>query len=422
MASPLLSRWNLALGGIIAVALLGLLWAQSLGFPLDVDHYKYWTRLVTEQGVQAAYSGEFPHTYAIYPPVNLYFYWAIGQVYRAAIDPAFDMARALSNGTLTSMIKIPGILFHLLTMGLIYFWVSRKAGKTAGLLSSAAYGLQPGIIFDIAVWGQPDSVHAFFTVLTVVFLTSGQVAFGGASFAVAVLTKPQTWILAPLFLFYAWRKYGLPKLAVGGLSGAIASAVISAPFLLYGAWPQLITLPSRIASVAPSISANAHNIWWLLLGQRAINTPDSAILRFGLSYANIALALAGFSVIVSIFLLDERRSLSSLAAIAAFQSFAFFMVITKAHENHAFLALPLLSLVLAKIRELRPIFFILSFTFLANVVLHDPVAAPFMDGLFGGHLSFVQRLDAGINVALLVGWTMLLFLSRNRPSRSAAKE
>ena len=38
----------------------------------DITHYVYWTRLVTLGGIQAAYSGTWPETYAVYPPVTLY--------------------------------------------------------------------------------------------------------------------------------------------------------------------------------------------------------------------------------------------------------------------------------------------------------------------------------------------------------------
>ena len=50
----------------------------------------YWTRLVTLGGIQSAYGGTWPETYAVYPPVTLYPYQAVGNVYRWLQDPDFD--------------------------------------------------------------------------------------------------------------------------------------------------------------------------------------------------------------------------------------------------------------------------------------------------------------------------------------------
>src|SRR5689334_12069887 len=54
--------------------------------PGDITHYVYWTRLVTLGGIQAAYSGAWPQTYAVYPPVTLYPYEIVGNVYRSLVD------------------------------------------------------------------------------------------------------------------------------------------------------------------------------------------------------------------------------------------------------------------------------------------------------------------------------------------------
>ncbi|MBI2906340.1 MAG: glycosyltransferase family 39 protein [Chloroflexi bacterium] len=402
--------------GILVLATVAMVWAQTLGFPLDVDHYKFWTKLVTEQGVQGAYSGEFPHTYAIYPPVTLYFYWGIGQVYRSAIDPAFDMDRALDNSIFTTMIRLPAMVFHLLTAGLVYGWVSRRMGRGPALLATVGYAWQPGIIFDVAVWGQPDPVHSFFTAATVMLLLSGRVGWAGAAFATAALTKPQAWVLAPLFVFFAWRRFSFKGLGVAGFAGVTAAAGISAPFLLYGTWGQLVRLPISIASVDPTVSANADNLWWLLFGEHAFGLMDSEPFLFGISYGIIGMALVGLSVLFAIVRLEDDSITRSLPAMAAFQSFAFFMLTTKAHENHGFLVLPLLSLVWLRSRALTWLYLAFSLTFLANVGLHDPaVEGAFDANALGALLRPAQRLNALLNTAILFAWGgMVLFFAARR--------
>src|SRR5215217_5235163 len=104
----------------------GLFWAAWLvsagvcasllfvpGYPGDVVHYKYWTRLVTLGGISAAYSGTYPETYAIYPPITLYAYQVVGQLYRLVADPSFDVEAMLASQALAVGIKAVAITFHL---------------------------------------------------------------------------------------------------------------------------------------------------------------------------------------------------------------------------------------------------------------------------------------------------------------------
>ena len=76
-----MNRWRVLL---VAAVLLMLLVAHLLrdtpGYMVrnpdgslsgDITHYVYWTRLVTQGGIQVAYSGTWPETYAVYAPVAL---------------------------------------------------------------------------------------------------------------------------------------------------------------------------------------------------------------------------------------------------------------------------------------------------------------------------------------------------------------
>src|ERR671933_1870041 len=63
-------------------------------FKGDFQHYVYWTHLVTQGGIQAAYSGTWPETYAVYPPVTMYGFQVLGRLYRHFEDPTFDLDQA----------------------------------------------------------------------------------------------------------------------------------------------------------------------------------------------------------------------------------------------------------------------------------------------------------------------------------------
>src|SRR5205814_8466895 len=124
--SPLLSRRPLIVfGGAVVLALLaGHVLRDTPGYAVrnadgslagDINHYVYWTRLVTLGGIQAAYSGTWPETYAVYPPVTLYPYQLVGNAYQLVVDPSFDAQAAQQSLWLHEAIKLVALAWHLLT-------------------------------------------------------------------------------------------------------------------------------------------------------------------------------------------------------------------------------------------------------------------------------------------------------------------
>src|SRR5205085_215662 len=110
------------------------------------------------EGIHAAYSGTFPKTYSIYGPVTLATFRVAGALYQQAVDPSFDLDRALSSHELDVLIRLQGVLFHLL-VGLAVFIVARQAASFAAAYAAMlAYLFNPGVLFDVSYWGQPDPV------------------------------------------------------------------------------------------------------------------------------------------------------------------------------------------------------------------------------------------------------------------------
>src|SRR5919199_6613411 len=111
----------------LAAALNGAIAVTTVAGPLaDLTHYKHWTHLVSVEGMHAAYSGEYPQTYAIYPPVALATFRLAGALYQRAVDPSFDLDRALASHALSVLLRLHALLFHLL-VGLAVLVVARRA-------------------------------------------------------------------------------------------------------------------------------------------------------------------------------------------------------------------------------------------------------------------------------------------------------
>jgi hypothetical protein len=386
----------------------------------DLTHYVYWTRLVTLGGVQAAYGGTWPETYAVYPPLPLYAYQAIGNVYRVLQDPLFDADRAQQSLWLREAIKFVAVVWHVLTAFAIYFVVRRAFGEKAAALSGSVYVLNPALVYDVAHWGQPDGAPSVFSVLAVGLLSWG-------SMALAALAKPQAWVLVPLLAVATLRERGTRELVRGLVVGGLVSLLATLPFLVSGRFGELLSLPGVVGSVMPVVAADAHNAWWLLASVRGLDplyTPDATRLVGPLTYRLAALVLVVAQFLLTYWLYWTRRV--GLAEAAALGILGWFVFTTQAHENHLFLALPLLALALPARPSLAWIYGLLSLSLLLNIALHDQLVLEALGTDVGD--PFVLNLglaNAALNVACWVGWSLARisqhYVARQEPRSHPAR-
>jgi hypothetical protein len=124
----------------------------------------------------------------------------------------------------------------------------------------------------------------------------------------------------------------------------------------------------------PFTAVNAHNLWGLVAPWQSAEQPIAFFLTptvIGLGLFAIAYAATLAAVLRS----RDRTTLATpdAALSAAFVAASFFIFATHMHENHLFLALPLLAAALPLGRPWPSVFAALSVAVLLNLVLHDPV-------------------------------------------------
>jgi Gpi18-like mannosyltransferase len=419
---------GLFLAGLAAALIAGHLLRDTPGFVVrtadggyegDITHYVYWTRLVTLGGIQAAYSGQWPETYAVYPPVTLYAYQVIGNLYRVFQDAAFDPELAQASLWLREAIKFVALTWHLLTALAIYALVRWRWGATAAGLAGVLYVANPAALYDVAHWGQPDGAHSLFSVLAVGLLGLGQVGAAWDTMALAALSKPQAWAILPLLAIATWRDHGSRALGGGIAVAALVGGVVVLPFVVTGHLGELLTLPGTVGSVMPVVSADAHNLWWLVAAARGLDpltTPDAARLIGPLTFrlAAVVLVLGQFGL--SYWLFWTRRA--SLAEAAALGALGWFVFTTQAHENHLFFALPLLALAWPGRRALLGVVGLLSVTLLLNMVLHDQLVLEGLGRDLNESLIANLRLaNAAANVLCFVGWSLVRITGQHETHR-----
>ena len=386
-------------------------------FKGDFQHYVYWTQLVTQGGIQAAYGGTWPETYAVYPPVPLYGFVVLGRMYRHFEDPTFDLDQAKDSLWLSAGFKVIALVWHLLAGLAIYVWVRLAHGPWLAGVAGGLYVANPAALFDVAHWGQPDGAHSLFAVLAIGGLGLNLDVLAWGATALAALAKPQAYAILPLIVLAGLRQARTEQLGLGIGVAAVTSLAVVSPFIVTGHLGELLTLPTAIASAMPFVSADAHNLWWLLIeprGQNAIAVPDSLRLLGPLSYRAVAggLVLAAFGL--TYWLYWTRRA--SLAEAAALGALGWFVFTTQAHENHLFFALPLLALAWPERRDLLLVFALLSLTIFFNMALHDQLLLR----EFGRHpqdslIKVLQQLNAAINVVCFLVWAVAASL---RPARA----
>jgi Gpi18-like mannosyltransferase len=426
------NRWRvLFAGGVLLALVVGHLLRDTPGYVVrnpdgslsgDIQQYVAWTRLVTLGGIQAAYSGTWPETYAIYAPVALYGYELVGTAYRLLQDPSFDPSRAQQSLWLLESIKFVAVTWHLVTALAIFLLVRRWAGERLASISATLYVVNPAALYDVAHWAQPDGAHALFSVLAVGLFTLDQLLPAWAAMGVAAFTKPQAWSIVPLLVIATVRDHGARGLAGGVALAALVIGILSLPFVVAGRVGDLLTLPGTISSVMPVVSADAHNLWWLVLsarGQDALFVQDATRAIGPLSYRLLAAGLVGAAFLFTGWLYWTRRT--SLAEAAALSVLSWFTFTTSAHENHLFFALPLLALAWPTRYALLAPFGVISLTLLMNMVLQDQlVLEAFGRELDDPVIGRLRLINAAINVACWAVWSLLAALrSPNQQAASA---
>ncbi len=373
----------------------------------DLTHYVYWTRLVTLGGIQDAYRGTWPETYAVYPPVTLYGFQMVGDAYRALVDPTFDPVRAQESLWLRAAIKLTALAWHLAAAAAIFWLVRRATDTRLAAIAGGLYVANPAALFDVAHWGQPDGAHSLFSVMAVGLVELGVPLGGWAAMALATLAKPQAVAILPLMLLGTWRAAGARSLIRGMGVGAGVGVLVILPFVVEGRLGQLLTLPGTISGVMPVVSANAHNLWWLVLQARGLDplfTPDFTRFVGPFSYRTVAAGLVAGQFLFTYWLFWSGRA--RLAEAAALGALGWFTLTTQAHENHLFFVLPLLSLAWPRRRELLLPGLVLTVTVLMNMALHDEVLLSALGlGVRDAAVQALRGANAGANVLAFCAWS-----------------
>ena len=319
-----------------------------------------------------------------YPPISQAEMAVVGRLYRI-VDPAFD-----DTPLLTALIKAPGLAAELVMVIALLTWGRRMWGEQTARWAAAAFWINPGVWLAGATLGYLDAQMAVPASLALLAAADDRPRLAGVLAAVAVLTKPQAIFILPVLGLVILCRGGRVRWREG-VSATVAALAVAiaavAPFVLAGTWPSLLRAVQRLGE-HDLVSGTATNLWWLVtwaagsavrlgeLGWAAALSRPATMVRITTAVQSglpnprtvgtlLTLAALGWAA------WRARTGLTRPggALLAAWCVLAYFMLSAQVHENHAYLALPLLGVAAAEVPRLRAVYWTLTAAFVLNLYL-----------------------------------------------------
>lgn len=436
LPAPVLSARTLRLL-FLAMALafsVRMFLATGTGYVVDVQDYVVWSYKTVTYGIGSAYVALDGLWSADNPPAMVYVFDVMGRLYREIFAPDFlypavagdPSLRALSTNvavladpTHRTLLRIPFLLADVITGALIFVAARKTVSERAAWSVACAFWLNPAVLWNGTYWGQTDALHSLLVLSAFLLLNVNRVGAGFLVYGIAALVKPQAVIFAPLLLVFAYKRPLSFPLGKGGnwravaraiLFGALGAALMLAPMILFGGAVSMLNFFQNVAGFHPVLSANAHNVWWLVTGGNVGVSSNQAVFAGApLSFRALSVFLFG-ALYLAVLWQTRRAAADDFFAWGAFLAFAFFMLVTEIHENHGYAALPLLAIAMTRDRNLRVGFVALSATMLFNYALQDPPLLAQFPALDSNALRWV---NAFVNVLVLLAGSIYLFAPAN---------
>jgi hypothetical protein len=370
-------------GALLRIAIL------PVSVPAVDNPWRAWSYQAATSGPWSLY-GPRGHTVkfadldeaVVYPPLALDELALVGRAHLALNGGRLENDVALTYTIKTAIVLLDGVL-----AALIFFVVRRAAGPSRAWWAALAYWVNPAVLMITAL-GFIDVFLAIPAVAALVAASCARPWLSGILFTAAVMTKPQGLFVAPAIVLALWNadqgRDGGKRIAAAAAASAIAAAVLVAPLIVAGTTVNMLRSVAVLAG-HNALSALAFNAWWIvsylmtaahaapqgwqavLQARAGVFTHADAIARGFPHPRIIALVLLAGPVVWALHAQRHARDLGTHAVLAAFLVVAYFTWSVQVHENHFFLAIPLLAVAAALRPAFAAVFAALSVTFALNL-------------------------------------------------------
>ena len=440
-ASSELVKFSVRLPGIEILLAAGLLLRLGLaflpGFGVDIGTFQAWSNSLASDGPWNFYDTT---SFTDYAPGYMYVLWFIGEA---------NQTLSFSPDQYEYILKLPSIIADIASAYLIYVMLAQqKPGMRLG--ATALYVLFPAALWIGPIWGQVDSILAFFLLLSVYYVGRDKPVHGAVAFTIGFLMKPQAIAALPFLAFWILRENW------GNWRAIILCSVVPPLVMLVLITPFFELQPWRLVEVlydATNVENYRVNSFWAynfwnfgglfeqgfkcdLPGSCGGNAQATEWLGIATRYWGLGFFLAAISGVV--FSLRRAQGTGFLALGIALSVMAFYFFLTRMHERYVFAAfLPLLvAAALISSRLLWGMFVVLAVSHFINLYHvygyyypNDLRVEGLFDwleksDLFGASLPVLGRLETVqfFSIVMVVSFLVLLlwtYLRLELPRRPA---
>jgi Gpi18-like mannosyltransferase len=197
---------------LVAGLVVRLLLATFPGFGIDVGTFQFWSNQMAADGPWDFYEGDF---FIDYAPGYLYILWLIGELHQIF---------TFSNSQYEYVLKLPSIVADIASIYLLYLFLDNQNMRIR-IIAALVYALFPASLFIGAVWGQVDSLLAFFLLLSAYLIAKDRPVWGAVAFVAAFLVKPLAIAVLPFLAFWIMKTYP-PRWAPAAVGAPVLAGLI----------------------------------------------------------------------------------------------------------------------------------------------------------------------------------------------------
>jgi Gpi18-like mannosyltransferase len=246
----------------------------------DMGYWREWALYIHQHGLSNVYNAGSPINYFPLYVYGMYVY---------------DLLQGTEANIINNInsIKLLFVFFDFLPVFVLCCFRQRLLTYQVPylfLLLNVAY------VFNSMVWGQIDSIYTNLAFLAIV---AGLIypAVGAMLYALALLTKPQAIVFAPVMgavLLYSVRN--VKTLLTAMLAAAALTLLLLLPFMHHGGIGRLAGFAKGSVGLYHNLSISAFNIWYLITSGNPYFINDTNVYAL-CSYRNWGLVLFGISAL-----------------------------------------------------------------------------------------------------------------------------
>ncbi|MEK4840971.1 MULTISPECIES: hypothetical protein [Bacillus] len=348
---------------VVASLLLRIYLAFHLeGYERDQLFFVDWMNTVGKYGLGDVYAhGDLVN----YPPFFLALLGIYGMIL-SFFNISVDAAGVL--------IRVPSIAFEV--VAIIIFAIASKRIENSIVRAALVtfFAFSPAVIVDGTIWGQVDMLHSILMVSSILLLMY-KPTWSGAIYAIALLAKFQSIVIAPVFAMYflkiIFEKREGKQLIKFIIGFCIPLLIFGLYFAAHGTFITMLTQAYLNAvGTFPTVTVFAMNIWYYAIGTDP-NTVDTIQVLPHITLKTVGLILLSIAAALTCLYVFFHRHMNTaiLLKAATFISFAFFMLPTQMHERYAFPALVFVIFLLLYEMKWTGIALGLTLTIFLNLVM-----------------------------------------------------